>query len=76
MFQAKLHMPCVGSGIVQRKKIEEKLSLLPEHRFAYIAAPAGYGKTTAVVDYLIRENRKHAWFSIDESDNDPVRFWR
>ncbi|MET0015948.1 LuxR C-terminal-related transcriptional regulator [Oscillibacter sp.] len=76
MFQAKLHMPCVGSGIVQRKKIEEKLSLLPEHRFAYISAPAGYGKTTAVVDYLIRENRKHAWFSIDESDNDPVRFWR
>jgi LuxR family maltose regulon positive regulatory protein len=76
MFQAKLHMPCVGSAIVRRKKIEEKLSLLPEYRFAYIAAPAGYGKTTAVVDYLTRENIKHAWFSIDESDNDPVRFWR
>ncbi len=76
LFQAKLCMPCVGSQIIIRKKVESKLRLLPEYKFAYLSAPAGYGKTTAVAHYLIRENIKHAWLSIDESDNDPVTFWR
>ncbi|HWR55312.1 MAG TPA: LuxR C-terminal-related transcriptional regulator, partial [Negativicutes bacterium] len=76
LFRNKLNMPRVGSNIVRRKKIEEKLRLLPEYKFAFLSAPAGYGKTTAVVDYLTRADIKHAWLSIDEADNDPVRFWK
>ena len=76
MFLAKLCMPCVGSQIIVRKKVESKLRLLQEYKFAFLSAPAGYGKTTAVAHYLVRENLKHAWLSIDETDNDPVTFWR
>lgn len=76
MLQAKLCMPYIGRNIVKRKKIAEKLRLLPEYKLAFISAPAGYGKTTAVVDYLTGANLKFAWFSIDEADNDPSRFWR
>ena len=75
MLQAKLCMPHIGRNIVRRKKIEEKLRLLPDYQFAFLSAPAGYGKTTVVADYLMREHIKYAWFSIDEADNDPLRFW-
>lgn len=76
MLQAKLSMPHVGKNIVRRKKLEEKLRLLPDYRLACLTAPAGYGKTTAVTDYLKKQNIKYAWFSVDEADNNPVRFWR
>ncbi|HBE77503.1 MAG TPA: hypothetical protein DDW65_06920, partial [Firmicutes bacterium] len=76
MLQAKLCMPYIGRNIVKRKKIAEKLRLLPDYKLALISAPAGYGKTTAVVDYLTGENLKFAWLSIDKADNDPLRFWR
>ena len=76
MYRNKLNMPRVGGNIVRRKKIEEKLRLLPEYKLAFLSAPAGYGKTTAVADYLKRTGLKNAWLSLDEADNDPVRFWR
>ncbi len=46
-----------------------------------LSAPAGFGKTTVVSQWLA-DRRVHgqgppvAWLSLDESDNDPVRFWR
>lgn len=76
MFRNKLSMPRIGGNIVRRKKIEEKLLGLSDYKLAFLSAPAGYGKTTAVADYLKRTNRKHAWLSLDEADNDPVRFWK
>jgi len=42
-----------------------------------ISAPAGFGKTTLLVEW-IRRNKPQvstAWYSLDEGDNDPVRFW-
>lgn len=76
LFQNKLNMPRVGGNIVRRKKIEEKLRCLSDYKLAFLSAPAGYGKTTAVADYLKRTDIKHAWLSLDEADNDPARFWR
>ncbi len=76
MLQAKLCMPHIGENIIRRMRVEETLRRLPNYQFAFISAPAGYGKTTAVADYLTREKLKYAWFSIDGADNDPVRFWR
>ncbi|MCL4265719.1 MAG: hypothetical protein KJ069_21075 [Anaerolineae bacterium] len=41
-----------------------------------VCAPAGYGKTTLVVTWLATWPIHHiGWLSLDESDNDPVRFW-
>lgn len=76
MLRNKLNMPRVGSNIVRRRKIEERLRELPDYKLAFLSAPAGYGKTTAVADYLKRTDMKHAWLSLDEADNDPVRFWK
>ncbi|WP_312693296.1 LuxR C-terminal-related transcriptional regulator [Caproiciproducens sp.] len=76
MLKTKLCTPKINKYIVNREKAEEKLKLLPEYRLAFVFAPAGYGKTTTVASYLLKSELKYAWFSIDEADNDPVRFWR
>jgi LuxR family maltose regulon positive regulatory protein len=53
-----------------------------------ISAPAGFGKTTLLSQWLTDfrggvlealpeiQNLKLAWLSLDENDNDPIRFWR
>jgi len=45
-------------------------------KLTLVCAPAGYGKTTLVLDWLSQIDREYdsGWFSLDENDNDPVRF--
>jgi LuxR family maltose regulon positive regulatory protein len=44
------------------------------HRLSLISAPAGFGKTTLVVQWLRQMNRPTAWLSIDPSHNNPKVF--
>jgi LuxR family maltose regulon positive regulatory protein len=39
-----------------------------------ISAPAGFGKTTLVTEWLQQLDQPVLWISLDEDDNDPVRF--
>src|SRR5689334_14115940 len=39
-----------------------------------VTAPAGYGKTTIVADWIATDQRVAAWVSLDKGDNDPMRF--
>jgi len=39
-----------------------------------VTAPAGFGKTTLVCEWLRHSQRTTAWLSLDENDNDPARF--
>jgi LuxR family maltose regulon positive regulatory protein len=41
-----------------------------------VCTPAGFGKTTLLADWARGGQRPVAWLSLDEADNDPVRFWR
>jgi LuxR family maltose regulon positive regulatory protein len=40
-----------------------------------IAAPAGFGKSTLVSNWLAESDGQAAWLSLDRGDNDPVKFW-
>ena len=69
-------MPPAGPRLVPRphliQQLEEGLQL--GHRMTLISAPAGFGKTTLLSDWLRQTDRPVAWLSLDEGDNDPTRF--
>ena len=44
-------------------------------RLAFIEAPAGWGKSTALSAWLRTVPGPAAWYSVEESDNDDYRFW-
>jgi len=44
-------------------------------KLTLIAAPAGFGKTTAIRNWIQYSDRPVAWVSLEESDNEPVVFW-
>jgi len=74
--QAKLSAPVVHSHIVSRKQVLEKLQHIPEYRLTSVVAPAGYGKTTAVLDWLATCGLPAAWLSLDAYANNPAAFWQ
>ncbi len=43
-------------------------------RLILVSAPAGYGKTTLVSRWLTETKISSAWLSLDDGDNDPIRF--
>jgi LuxR family maltose regulon positive regulatory protein len=45
-----------------------------ERKLTLISAPAGFGKTTLLVDWVHRHKIPAAWFSVDKADNDPPHF--
>ncbi len=44
-------------------------------RLLLVSAPAGYGKTTVVSEWLSEQNHPHVWISLDTTDNDPMCFF-
>ena len=48
-----------------------------DRRLTLVTAPAGWGKTTLVGDWLAgRASEGAGWVALDAADNDPARFWR
>ena len=77
ILEAKLRPPPARPEWVVRTRLIEELQHATERPVTLIAAPAGYGKTTVVSQWLGSASRPAtvAWISLDASDNDPVRLW-
>jgi LuxR family maltose regulon positive regulatory protein len=45
------------------------------YKLILVSAPAGYGKTTVLCEWLATWGQPSAWISLDKGDNDPARFW-
>src|SRR4029453_16780142 len=77
MLEAKLRPPLARSEWVARNRLLHELQSANRRPVTLIAAPAGYGKTTIVTQWLASVLRPEsvAWISLDMSDNDPVRLW-
>jgi LuxR family maltose regulon positive regulatory protein len=75
LLQTKLYVPPVRPEFVPRPRLVERLSLEPRRRLTLVSAPAGFGKTTLVAEWLSDAEHPVAWLSLDEEDNDPVRFF-
>ena len=74
MLLTKLYIPLSGSNIVHRSGLNEKLNQGLSRKLILISAPAGFGKTTLLSDWINQNKIPTAWFSLDSGDNDPVDF--
>lgn len=70
---AKLAVPRAVE-IVQRPRVTKAIDRALQTGVCWIAAPAGYGKTTAMIDYLADVKTPHIWFRVDKGDCDVARF--
>ena len=64
--------------VVRRDSLVERLKSFMERRVTVLIAPAGYGKTTLLVEWLStsrRSNQHAVWVTCDQYDNVPSRFW-
>lgn len=76
LLATKLYMPPPCPTLVARPRLAADLSKAVTHRLTLVSAPAGYGKTTLVSNWLHETKIAAAWLSLDDGDNDPIRFWQ
>lgn len=76
LLTTKLSPPHLRARRVPRQRLTRLLDegLLPGHKLTLVSAPAGYGKTTLVADWLSGIGERFAWLSLDADDGDPARF--
>ena len=77
LLSTKLHIPRTRANGVSRPRLTEKLlnDLKRPGSFALLSGPAGFGKTTLLSEFVEQFGQPVAWVSLDEGDNDPIRFW-
>lgn len=77
MLETKLRPPDRRPGTVPRPELMARLDAASGRRLTLVSAPAGWGKTTLVGEWLAeRAPERAAWVALDGADNDPARFWR
>ena len=75
LLATKLSALPVRSGLVPRSHLVERLDAGLPCRLTLVTASAGFGKSTLASLWLHARQQPFAWLSLDERDNDPVRFW-
>jgi len=85
ILATKLYIPPPRPKIVLRPRLIEQLNEGLQRKLTLISAPAGFGKTTLVSEWISTftpcplpfgegAGVRAAWLSLDEGDNDPTRF--
>ncbi|NMC47213.1 MAG: tetratricopeptide repeat protein [Chloroflexi bacterium] len=74
LLHTKFFLPKVREHLVHRSRLTHLIENGIDGKLVLISAPAGYGKTSLLADWLQEFNHPIAWLMIDENDNDPVRF--
>ncbi len=76
LLATKLHVLGPQPGFVARPRLAGALDEGLARGLILVCAPAGFGKTALLADWVRRGGRPVAWLSLDAGDNDPARFWR
>ena len=78
LLATKLYLPPARANLVDRPRLLNKLKTALKYDLVLVSAPAGFGKTTLVSEWIrkIQPEISSAWLSLDEGDNDPARFWQ
>jgi len=76
MLLSKLHIPSPGKNIVHRPSLIDKLNTGLEKKLILVSAPAGFGKTTLLSDWIKNIRIPATWVSLDKRDNELSEFLR
>lgn len=76
LLQTKFLAPAYNTQSVDRAALLTRLNYRSARKMVLIAAPAGFGKTTLVLQWLHSHDKPFAWLSLDSTDNPALRFWR
>ena len=76
LLATKLQVPRSRPGLVTRRRLADQLEEGLNRGLVLVAAPAGYGKSVLLSEWVRGMAQPVAWLSLDGGDNDPVRFWR
>jgi len=74
LLATKLYIPPGRPDLVSRPRLIERLNASVDRKLVLVSAAAGFGKTTLVAEWLNGLECPRTWLSLDEGDNDPVRF--
>lgn len=80
ILATKLYIPPPPPKTVLRPRLIQRLNEVLHRKLAIISAPAGFGKTTLVSEWITGRSQQCepevcvAWLSLDERDSDPIRF--
>lgn len=78
LIATKLHVPKPRQRVVERPRLRALLDHGANARLTLLSAPAGFGKTTLLAQWLSEPSPDRpaiAWLSLDGSDDDPALFW-
>jgi LuxR family transcriptional regulator, maltose regulon positive regulatory protein len=81
LLETKFYFPRPRRGLVPRPRLSERLDRGAASKLMLVSAPAGFGKTTLLTEWLAAgpaapaDQRLVAWLSLDRGDNDPASFW-
>ncbi len=73
-ISSKLILPSLPAKLVHREALISQLNKGVEKKLTLVTAPAGYGKSTLVSDWLRQCNHPYSWLSVAQEDNDLDQF--
>lgn len=78
VLSTKLYNPPIKPGLVWRPRLVQRLEAGYQagKRVTLVSAPAGFGKTTLISEWIagMEPGKSYGWVSLDDGDNDPLRF--
>ena len=74
LLKTKLYIPQTRPDLVARPRLIERLNAGMDSKLILISAPAGFGKTTLLCEWVKETGLPTGWISLDEEDNDFTRF--
>jgi LuxR family maltose regulon positive regulatory protein len=77
LLATKIHIPPLHGNLVNRTYLIERLDEgVAKSRLTIISAPAGYGKSTLLGEWVSQLDTPVAWLSLEKGGNVPARFWK
>ncbi len=74
LLETKFHIPPVRPEYVFRPRLVDHLNNNLHRKLTLLSAPAGFGKTSLISEWILGTDRQLAWLSLDQRDNDLLRF--